>query len=80
MSKLLYEGEIFRAGLLTAVKVVEHERDVIEVTLKSQLPSEDGEKMIVDNTYQMFFTNREFEEFFKPFLYNMKERFDNDAA
>ena len=79
MSIVLYEGELFRNGLMTAVKVVEHERDTIEVTLKSQLPDDTGD-YIVDNKYQMFFTNREFEEFFKPFLYNMKERFDNDAA
>lgn len=79
MSKVLYEGELFRNGLLTVVKVVEHERDTIEVTLKSQLPDDTGD-YIIDNKYQMFFTNREFEEFFKPFLYNMKERFDNDAA
>jgi len=79
MSKVLYEGELFRNGLLTAVTVVEHERDTIEVTLKSQLPDDNGE-FILDNKYQMFFTNREFEEFFKPFLYNMKERFENDAA
>ena len=80
MSKVLYKGELFRGGLMTTVDVLEHDRDVIEVTLKSQLPSEDGTKMIIDSNYQMFFTTREFEEFFKPFLYNMKERFDNDAA
>ena len=80
MSKVLYKGELFRGGLMTTVDVLEHDRDVIEVTLKSQLPTEDGSKMIIDSNYQMFFTNREFEEFFKPFLYNMKERFDNDAA
>jgi hypothetical protein len=80
MSKVLYKGELFRNGLMTSVDVLEHDRDVIEVTLRKQLASEDGKKMIVDSNYQMFFTNREFEEFFKPFLYNMKERFDNDAA
>lgn len=80
MSKVLYKGELFRNGLMTSVDVLEHDRDVIEVTLRKQLPAEDGKKMIVDSNYQMFFTNREFEEFFKPFLYNMKERFDNDAA
>jgi hypothetical protein len=80
MSKVLYKGELFRNGLMTTVDVLEHDRDVIEVTLRKQLPAEDGKKMIVDSNYQMFFTNREFEEFFKPFLYNMKERFDNDAA
>jgi hypothetical protein len=80
MSKVLYKGELFRNGLMTSVDVLEHDRDVIEVTLRKQLPTEDGKKMIVDSNYQMFFTNREFEEFFKPFLYNMKERFDNDAA
>ena len=80
MSKVLYKGELFRGGLMTTVDVLEHDRDVIEVTLKSQLPAEDGSGMIIDRSYQMFFTNREFDEFFKPFLYNMKERFDNDAA
>jgi hypothetical protein len=79
MSTVLYKGELFRNGLMTTVDVVEHDRDVIEVTLKSQLPDDTGD-FILDNKYQMFFTNREFEEFFKPFLYNMKERFDNDAA
>lgn len=79
MSKVLYKGELFRNGLMTSVDVVEHDRDVIEVTLKSQLPDDNGD-YILDNKYQMFFTNREFEEFFKPFLYNMKERFDNDAT
>jgi hypothetical protein len=77
MIKVLYQGELYRGGLLTTVDVFEHERDLIEVVLKSQLATEDGKKMIVDNNYKMFFTNREFEEFFKPFLYEMKERFDN---
>lgn len=79
MSKVLYKGELFRNGLMTSVDVVEHDRDVVEVTLKSQLPDDTGD-YVIDNKYQMFFTNREFEEFFKPFLYNMKERFENDAT
>lgn len=79
MSKVLYKGELFRNGLMTSVDVVEHDRDVVEVTLRSQLPDDTGD-YILDNKYQMFFTNREFEEFFKPFLYNMKERFDHDAT
>lgn len=79
MSKLLYEGELYRNGLLTAITVIEHERDTIEVTLKSQLPDDTGD-FLIDNKYQMFFTSREFEEFFVPFLYNVKERFNHDAT
>jgi hypothetical protein len=77
-SKVLYKGELFRAGLMTSVDVIEHDYDVIEVTLRKQLPDDTGD-YILDNKYQMLFTNREFEEFFKPFLYNMKERFDDES-
>jgi hypothetical protein len=75
-SKVLYKGELFRGGLMTSLDVVEHDYDVIAVTLRKQLPDDTGD-YVLDNKYEMFFTNREFEEFFKPFLYNMKERFDN---
>lgn len=76
MSKLIHHGELYRAGVLTNVEVLEHDYDTIEVTFRKNLKTEDGKKDILNSKYQMFFTHREFEEFFKPFIMNLKEKFD----
>jgi hypothetical protein len=80
MSKLIHHGELYRAGLLTNVEVIEHKHDAIEVTFRRNLKTEDGEKDILNSKYQMFFTQREFEEFFTPFIMNLKEKIDNDRT
>ena len=77
MSKLIHHGELYRAGLLTNVEVLEHDYDVIEVTFRRNLKTEDGTKDILNSKYQMFFTTQEFKEFFKPFIINVKEKIDD---
>jgi hypothetical protein len=80
MSKLIHHGELYRAGLMTNVEVLEHEYDVIEVTFRKNLKTADGTKDILNSKYQMFFTHREFEEFFNPFIMNVKEKIENDRT
>jgi hypothetical protein len=74
---LNYEAELYKGGLLTTVKVMKHEYDNIEVTFKRNLKNETG-KPIVDSSFTMFYTEREFKEFFLPFINEMKVRFEND--
>lgn len=77
MSKLMHHGELYRAGLMTSVEVLDHDSDVIEVTFRRNLKTEDGKQDMLNSKYQMFFSNKEFEEFFKPFIMNVKEKFDD---
>jgi hypothetical protein len=74
---LNYEAELYKGGLLTTVKVMKHEYDNIEVTFKRNLTSETG-KPIIDSSFTMFYTEREFREFFLPLINEMKVRFEND--
>lgn len=76
-SKLLYEGELFRGGLLTTMRVVEHPRDSIEFTIERFMRDEGDGHVIVDSKKKMFFTQREFRDFFEPFINEMKARFEN---
>lgn len=73
---LNYEAELYKGGLMTTVKVMKHEYDNIEVTFKRNLNSETG-KPIIDSKFTMFFTEREFKEFFLPLVNEMKVRFEN---
>ena len=72
---LNYEAELFKSGLLTTVRVMKHEYDNIEVTFARKL--DDNGKPIIDSKFTMFFTEREFREFFLPFIHEMKVRFEN---
>lgn len=74
---LNYEAELYKGGLLTTVKVMKHEYDNIEVTFKRHLENETG-KPIIDSSFTMFYTEREFKEFFLPLINELKVRFEND--
>ena len=76
---LNYEAELFKSGLLTTVKVMMHEYDNIEVTFARKLDDENS-KPIIDSKFTMFFTEREFREFFLPFINEMKVRFENEPS
>ena len=71
--------EIGRSGGLTTVKIKDHSYDVVEFTIKKYLVDEDG-KEIVNSGYTTFFSNREFLEFFKPIINDLKARFDHEQS
>ena len=68
--------ELSRNGLLTTLVIKDHDYDVVEYTITKKLVNADG-KVIVDSTNQMFFSNREFKDFFEPIINDMKVRFDD---
>jgi energy-coupling factor transporter ATP-binding protein EcfA2 len=68
--------ELSRNGLLTTLVIKDHDYDVVEYTITKKLVNVDG-KVIVDSTNQMFFSNREFKDFFEPIINDMKVRFDD---
>ena len=68
--------ELSRNGLLTTLVIKDHDYDVVEYSITKQLVNADG-KVIVDSTNQMFFSNREFKDFFEPIINDMKARFDD---
>lgn len=76
---LNYEAELFKSGLLTTVRVAQHEYDNIEVTFARKLNDENS-KPIIDSKFTMFFSEREFKEFFLPFVNEMKVRFENEPS
>jgi hypothetical protein len=71
--------ELSRQGLTTTLTVKDHDYDVVEFTLRKNLTDDSG-KVIVDSKYQMFFSNREFKDFFQPLINDLKVRFENDNA
>lgn len=77
MSGLNYEAELFKNGLLTSIKIKKLDYDIIEVTFKKNLKDEKG-SVILDNYYTMFYTTREFVDFFLPLFTEMKARIEND--
>jgi energy-coupling factor transporter ATP-binding protein EcfA2 len=68
--------ELSRNGLLTTLVIKDHDYDVVEYTITKKLVNVDG-KVIVDSTNQMFFSNREFKDFFEPIIDDLKVRFDD---
>lgn len=68
--------ELSKHGLTTTLTVKDHDYDVVEFTLEKNLVDERG-KVIVDSRYKMFFSNREFIEFFQPIINDLKVRFEN---
>lgn len=70
--------EIGRAGGLTSIRIKDHSYDLVEFTVKKFLADErEGKPPIVDSGYSIFFSTREFEEFFSMIVNDLKERFDN---
>lgn len=77
MSDLNFETQLFANGLLTNLLIKKLDYDTIEVTLKRNMKDVNG-KDVVDNAYTMFFTVRQFNDFFQPLVNELKVRFDND--
>lgn len=71
--------ELYKNGLLTTIRVKDHAYDLVEFTVKKNLCDENG-KVIVDSGYTMFFSDREFKEFWKPIIDDMKVRIENDQG
>ena len=70
--------ELGRGGGLTTIKVKDHSYDVVEFTVTKYLADErEGKPPIVDSGYTVFFSNREFKEFFEPIVNDLKVRFEN---
>ena len=71
--------ELGRGAGLTTIKVKDHSYDVVEFTVKKFLADEtEGKPPIVDSGYTVFFSKKEFKEFFEPIINDLKVRFDND--
>jgi hypothetical protein len=68
--------ELSRNGLLTTLVIKDHDYDLVEFSITKKLVDVDG-KVIVDSTNQMFFSNREFKDFFEPIINDLKVRFDD---
>ena len=68
--------ELSRDGLLTTLVIKDHDYDVVEYSVTKKLVDASG-KVIVDSTNQMFFSNREFRDFFEPIINDLKVRFDD---
>lgn len=73
---LEFQSEIYKSGLLTTIEVHDREYDLVEFVIKRNMLAEDG-KTLVDTKSSMYFTNREFKDFFSQFTNAMQERFDN---
>jgi hypothetical protein len=71
--------ELSKQGLTTTLTVKDHDYDVVEFTLRKNLIDENG-KTIVDSKYEMFFSSREFKDFFQPLVNDLKVRFDNEPS
>lgn len=68
--------EIGRGGGLTTFKIKDHAYDTVEFTIAKYLEDEKG-KVIIDSGYTVFFSDREFREFFKPIVDDLKVRVEN---
>ena len=73
---LEFQSEIYKSGLLTTIEVHDCEYDLVEFVIKRNMLAEDG-KTLVDTKSSMYFTNREFKDFFSQFTNAMQERFNN---
>lgn len=74
---LNYEAELFRDGLLTSLKIKKLDYDLVEVTFSKVLRNEKN-AVISDSSYTMFYSTREFVDFFLPLFTHMKATIEND--
>jgi hypothetical protein len=63
---LEFQSEIYKSGILTTIEVHDHDYDIVEFVIKRNMLSEDC-KTLVDSKNSMYFTNREFKDFFSQF-------------
>lgn len=68
--------ELYRAGLMTTMTIKDVPSvDMVQVSIVRNL-KDSSERDIINSTLEMYFTPREFKEFFQPMLNDMKVRFD----
>lgn len=68
--------ELYRAGLLTSITIKDVPSvDMVQVTIARNLKEETSGKDMINSTLEMYFTPREFTEFFEPICNDMKARF-----
>ena len=74
------EYEIHREGLTRTIKIKEHNVGTsyvtVEFTVKNKLVDQNG-KVIIDGGHTCFFDPKEFTEFFRPIINELKARLDN---
>jgi hypothetical protein len=75
---LNFETELFRGGLLTTITLKEHDRDVIELTIKRLLKEDNKE--LVNNHTSMFFSRKQLTNFLMPLINYLKENLDNEQT
>ena len=68
--------ELGRGGSLTTIRVKDHAYDTVEFTIKKFLQDDSG-KTLVDSGYTVFFSQKEFYEFFNPLVNDLKVRFED---
>lgn len=71
-----FQSEIYKSGMLTTIEVHDHNYDIVEFVIKRNMIAEDG-KTLIDSKNSMYFSQREFRDFFSQFTNAMQERFDN---
>lgn len=73
--------EIFRGGLMTTIKIKDHDYDVVEFTI-SQYMQDDSGKEVVNSKHTSFYTAKQLKEFFTPIVNDLKVRFndENDSS
>lgn len=68
--------ELYRSGLLTTMTIKDiPSNGMIQVSIIRNLKDENG-KEVINSNLEMYFTAREFKEFFQPMVNDMKVRFD----
>jgi len=75
---LNFETELFKNGLLTTITLKEHDRDVVELSIKRLLNENDKE--LVNSKTSMFFSKRELSNFLMPLAQYLKENLDNEQT
>jgi hypothetical protein len=75
---LNFETELFRGGLLTTITLKEHDRDVIELTIRRLL--KENEKELVNSKTSMFFSRKQLTNFLMPLMQYLKENLDNEQT
>jgi len=73
---LEFQSEFYKNGMLTSVELHSQDYDMVEIVFKRNLVSEEG-KTLIDSKNSMFFTAREFKDFFLPFVNKIKEKYDD---
>ena len=71
--------EIGRGGGLMTFKVKDHSYDTVEFTIRKYLEDDKG-KVLIDSGYTVFFSDKEFREFFGPIVNDLKVRIEHGTT